>query len=174
MPGPPFRSTDAAELRPVEPADHEFLAEHWNRRDVRLMTNTNEPLTTDDVAEFVESDESVNFLVCADGDPVGTAWLFAEDGVHGRGEIGYWIAEPDRGRGYATAAAELMVEYGVAERRLRKLFARVFEGNEASARVLEKVGFRQEGRLREHYYVDGEYLDATLYGYLVDEHEARG
>jgi len=168
MPGPAFRSTDGTELRPIEPADHEFLATHWNRRDVRLQTNTNEPLTTDDVAGFVDSDESVNFLVCADGEPAGTAWLFGVDGVHGRAELGYWIAEPSRGAGHATAATELLVDYAVAEHRLRKLVARVFEGNAASARVLEKAGFVEEGRLRDHYYVDGEYVDATLYAYLDD------
>ena len=45
----------------------------------------------------------------------------------------------------------------------------MFEGNEASERVLEKVGFEREGRLRDLYYVDGEFIDATLFGYLAEE-----
>lgn len=167
MPGPAFRAADGVELRPIERDDHEFLAAHWNRRDVRLPTNTNEPLTTDDVAGFVDGDDSVNFLVCADGDPVGTIWLFGLDAVNARGELGYWIAEGHRGEGHATAAVDLVVEYAVAEQRLRKVVARVFEGNEPSMRVLEKAGFEREGVLRDHYYVDGEYLDATLFGWLA-------
>lgn len=168
MPGPSFRAADGVELRPVEPDDHAFLVEHWNRRDVRLATNAEEPLTADGVAGFVEDDDTVPFLVCADGEPVGTIWLFDVDPVNGRGEVGYWIAEGHRGEGYATAAVDLMVEYAVAEKRLRRLVARVFEGNEASMRVLEKAGFEREGRLRDHYFVDGEYLDATLYGWLAE------
>ncbi|PSQ34578.1 GNAT family N-acetyltransferase [Halobacteriales archaeon SW_10_66_29] len=161
MPGPAFRSADSTELRAIESEDHEFLAAEWNTRDVRLPTNTYEPLTARDVAGFVGSDESVNFVVCADGEPVGAAWLFGIAPVHGRGELGYWTAE-----GHATTAARLLVEYAVAEQRLRKLTARVFEGNEASKRVLEKVGFEEAGHLRDHYYIDGELLDATLYAYF--------
>jgi RimJ/RimL family protein N-acetyltransferase len=168
VPGPAFRSTGGTELRPVEPSDHEFLATHWSRRDVRLATNTNEPMTTDDVAGFVDADESVTFLACAEGKPVGTAWLFDVDGVHGRAELGYWVAESHRGAGHATRAVDLLVGHAVDEHRLRKVLARVFEGNDASAHVLEKAGFEVEGRLRDHYYVDGEFLDATLYGHLAD------
>lgn len=167
MPGPPFRAVHGVELRPVEQDDRAFLVEHWNRPDVRLATNREEPLTAEDVTRIVDDDDTVNFLVCSDGDPVGTIWLFDIDRVNGRGELGYWIAEGHRGEGYATAAVELTMEYAVGEQRLRRLLARVFEGNEASMRVLEKAGFEREGRLRDHYYVDGEYLDATLFGWLA-------
>ena len=166
MPGPAFRSAGGTELRAIESGDHEFLAGEWNSRDVRLPTNMNKPLTASDVAGFVDSDESVNFVVCADGEPVGAAWLFGIAPVHGRGELGYWIAQGHRGEGHATTAVRLLVEYAVAEQRLRKLTARVFEGNEVSKRVLEKVGFEEEGHLRDHYYIDGEWLDATLYAYF--------
>lgn len=169
MPGPPFLAAEGTELRPIEPADHGFPAERWNRRDVWLPTNTHEPLTTDDVAGVVDSDVSVNFPICADGDPIGSAWLFDIGGVHGRAELGYWVDADHRGEGHATAAARLLVEYGVNEKRLRKLFVRVFEGNDISERVLRKVGFEQEGTLRNHYYVDGEWLDASLCGYLADQ-----
>jgi len=168
MPGPAFRSADGTELRAIESEDHAFIAEKWNSRDVRLPTNTNEPMTAGDVAAAVDSDESVNFVVCADGERVGAAWLFGVKPLHGRGELGYWVADGHRGEGHATAAARLLVEYAVAEQRLRKLTARVFEGNEASERVLEKVGFEEEGLLRDHYYIDGEWLDATLYAYFAE------
>lgn len=168
MPGPPFCATAGTELRPIEPSDHQFLADGWNRRDVRLWVNRHEPMTESDVSEILAGDEAVLFLVCSDGDPVGAAWLFDLEVVHGRGEIGYWITEDHRQEGHATAAAQLLVEYGIAEHRLRKLFARVFEGNDVSGRVLEAAGFREEGHLRDHYHVDGEWLDATLYGYVDD------
>lgn len=169
MPGPAFRAGEQVELRPVESDDYDFLVSNANALAIRLVTDTNRPLTRDDVADLVEADDSVQFLVCVDGDPVGTIWLFHEVPVHGRAEFGYWITADERGKGYATEAAGLLKEYATAERRLRRLMARVFEGNEASKRVLEKVGFEQEGRLRDHYYVDGEFLDATLYGWVADE-----
>ena len=169
MPGPAFREGEQVELRPVESGDYDFLVSNANTLAIRLVTDTNSPLTRDDVAGLIEADDSVHFLVCVDGDPVGTIWLFHEAPVHGRAEFGYWIAADERGKGYATEAATLLREYATTERRLRRLMARVFEGNEASKRVLEKIGFEQEGRLRDHYYVDGEFLDATLYGWIADE-----
>ncbi|WP_340102132.1 GNAT family protein [Salinibaculum salinum] len=168
MPGPAFREGEQVELRPVEPNDYDFLVSNANTRDIRLVTDTNRPLIRDDVAGLVEADDSVHFLVCVDGDPVGTVWLFHETALHGRAEVGYWITAGERGEGYATEAVTLLTEYATAERRLRRLLARVFEGNDASKRVLETVGFKQEGTLREHYYVDGEFLDATLYGWVAD------
>lgn len=51
MPGPAFRSAGSNELRAIESGDHEFLAGEWNSRDVRLPTNTNEPLTASDRRE---------------------------------------------------------------------------------------------------------------------------
>jgi RimJ/RimL family protein N-acetyltransferase len=47
-----------------------------------------------------------------------------------------------------------------------KITAHVFVHNHASARVLEKCGFEQEGLLRKHYLKDGKYLDARLYSLL--------
>ena len=45
----------------------------------------------------------------------------------------------------------------------------VFTGNPASARVLEKCGFVQEGYLRKHYLKDGKFIDARLFGLLREE-----
>jgi RimJ/RimL family protein N-acetyltransferase len=56
--------------------------------------------------------------------------------------------------------------YAVDDRGLHRVTARGFETNDASRRVLEKVGFEREGTLRDHYYVDGEYVDAHVYGLL--------
>jgi len=45
----------------------------------------------------------------------------------------------------------------------------VFAGNEASMRVLQKAGFEREGTLREAYRVEGEFVDAALFGLLARE-----
>lgn len=169
MPGPAFRTDGRVALCPVEPEDHDFLARTMNHASIRRMVNTNEPKTHEDVSEFVESETTVFFLLQAEDSRVGACLLFDRDTVHGRAEVAYWLAPDARGEGYATAAVELLQEYAVEELRLRKLFARVFEGNAASAAVLDRAGFEQEGRLRDHYYIDGEYLDATLFGWFADD-----
>jgi len=152
------------------------------------------------VEDMQDDDEAETFLVCADDpdgeavgdDPaaadgddrtgrvgddtgvrrVGEVFLF--DLYEGRGsvEIGYWIAPAHQGNGYATAAAELAVDYCFTERRLHKVNARVLAFNDGSRAVLEGVGFEREGRRREDFYVDGEYVDADLYGVVESEWDA--
>ncbi|WP_435177806.1 GNAT family N-acetyltransferase [Halorussus sp. AFM4] len=171
MAGAAFLRGDRLTLRTVEPADYEFVHRHWNDPEVRRGFARSTPRTREDVAEFFEEsdDESVHFVACVDGERVGFVWLFEIDDVAGRAELGYWVAPDEQGNGYATELADLAVRYAFDDRGLRKVSARVFEWNDASRRVLERTGFRQEGHLRDHYYVDGERVDASLYGLLRTE-----
>ena len=91
------------------------------------------------------------------GQSKSTASLPAEWGsnllreVHASGAIlGCWRGVRDGGRGIAMAVVKQIVANGFAAG-LRRIEARVFERNVASARVLEKAGFRLEGRLEKSY-----------------------
>lgn len=86
-----------------------------------------------------------------------------------RTEIGYWLAVPYWNRGIMTEAVRAYVKYAFNELGLLRLTAHVFEKNLGSARVLEKNGFRLEGRLRHHFMKDGKLLDARIYGLLKED-----
>ena len=73
------------------------------------------------------------------------------------------------GEGYATEATELLVAYGFDQLRFNKVVAHAFAFNAASRRVLEKVGFTEEGVDREEAFIDGEYVDVHRYGLLERE-----
>lgn len=170
MPGPIYLEGDRLSLCTADPDDEAFVRQHWNRPELRHWFPISRPLqgpSLDDILEV--TDENVPFLPCRDGDPVGFLWLFAIDDTAGRCEIGYWIRPDEHGQGYATEAAELGLRYAFDERRLHKVMARVFEGNTPSRRVLEKLSFEREGHLRDHYYIDGEYVDTLLFGLLADD-----
>jgi [ribosomal protein S5]-alanine N-acetyltransferase len=81
-----------------------------------------------------------------------------------RAEIGYWLAKPYWGRGIMTAVVKKACEFAFNEWELLKITAHVFAFNLASARVLEKCGFREEGYLRNHFQKDGRLIDVRLYG----------
>jgi len=89
-------------------------------------------------------------------------------GTSHRAEIGYWLAKPFWGRGIMTAVVRRLCEFGFAEFGLVKIEAHVFADNAASAKVLEKCGFTQEGYLRKHYFKDGGFIDSRLFA-LVKE-----
>jgi len=171
MPGPVFLRGDRLSLRTVEPDDHEFLRRQFNAPDVRHGIAGTEPMAADDLDNWLDSDDVISFLPCTSDGPVGFVWLFDVDDVADRAELGYWIRPDERGVGYGTRAAELAVRYAIRERGLRKVSARVFETNDASRALLERIGFEREGRLRAHYFVDGERVDAFLYGLLASEWE---
>lgn len=182
MPGPVFLRGDGVTLHPVEEEDYDFFQRNGNHPDVRPGFGGGSPSSAEDIAERVEgmteSDDSETFLVCTEAtdaddvdsvERVGEAFLFDLYEQRGSVEIGYWIAPEHQGTGYATAAAELLVDYCFAERRLNKVNARVLAFNDGSQAVLENVGFEREGCRREDYYVDGEYADSDLYGLLREE-----
>lgn len=83
-----------------------------------------------------------------------------------RAEIGYWLAKPSWGRGIMTAVVGRMSRHAFEELGLAKITAHVFAFNPASARVLEKCGFREEGLLRRHFVKDGRFIDARLFALL--------
>jgi RimJ/RimL family protein N-acetyltransferase len=84
-------------------------------------------------------------------------------------EIGYEIAPAHWGNSYATEAARAIVEFGFDELKLHRLAAWCIAENTASAHVLEKIGMRLEGRLREQEKMKGRWWDVLLYGMLDRE-----
>lgn len=89
-------------------------------------------------------------------------------------EIGYQIAPERQGRGLGTAAVGAFVDAVFAETPLRKIVALIHVDNTASRRLVERLGFRCEGILREHYLIDGAPADEACYGLLRAEWAAQG
>ena len=87
-------------------------------------------------------------------------------------DIGYELDPPYWGHGYATEAARAIVRFGFTRLRLHRIWSWCIADNVGSARVLEKVGMRREGRLRENAYFKGRWWDTLLYGMLEDEWRA--
>ena len=86
-----------------------------------------------------------------------------EDIHHRSGEIGFWLGEPFWGRGIVTAAVTAFTPWVFERFDLLRIWAGVFEGNRASARVLEKAGYAFEGRHRGAVVKDGRVLDELVY-----------
>ncbi len=84
-------------------------------------------------------------------------------------EIGYWLAAPYRGRGIMTEVVRAFCQHWFETSPLVRIEANVYEINPASARVLEKAGFRLEGRLLKKYLKNGVFLDSLLYARLKNE-----
>ncbi|RHW43314.1 N-acetyltransferase [Neobacillus notoginsengisoli] len=86
------------------------------------------------------------------------------------GEIAYWVGEEYWGLGYATEAAQAIIQFAFNEKQYHKVFARCFSSNPASGRVLQKLGMEKEGLLKDHVRKEGRFKDLVYYGLINPAH----
>lgn len=105
----------------------------------------------------------------ADGRLVGCASLREIDAEHLQAELGYWIGRPYWNQGFATEAGRAVVELGFERLGLNRIYAHHMARNRASGRVLERIGMRCEGILRQRVRKWGRFEDVMLYAILRQE-----
>ena len=100
---------------------------------------------------------------------IGSGELNIRDIINRIGEIAY-IVNPDYwGKGIATEAAKLLIEFGFKELNLHRNYAKCDTRNIGSDKVLGKIGMTMEGRMREDLLIKDGWRDSLLYSIL--EHE---
>lgn len=105
----------------------------------------------------------------SDGLAVGTALLFRFDAGDLQAELGFVLGRSHWHTGFMTEALTALIDAAFADMGLRRLEAVVDSRNVASRRLLRRLGFTQEGLLRERWLEDGNALDAEIYGLLARE-----
>lgn len=132
------------------------------------------PYVTQDALLWIEhhlenfnANKSYEFAVTdkETGELYGAIALSHNQAFH-HGEIAYWIGEEYWGHGYATEAAQAILQFAFKEKQYHKVFARYFQSNPASGRVLQKLGMKQEGILKEHVIKENRYEDLVYYGII--------
>ena len=109
-------------------------------------------------------------MVEADGQPAGWITLVVSNWEHGLAEIGYALTTPHQGQGLMTRALGELMRDLFTRTAIERLEARCAVDNAASARVLEKLGFVREGRLRRYFRLGGERVDNFLYARLKGDY----
>ncbi|MFE3647718.1 GNAT family N-acetyltransferase [Streptomyces sp. NPDC059101] len=92
---------------------------------------------------------------------------------HRQGGIGYVFHPDHAGHGYATEASRALLKLGFEELGLHRIQAELDGRNTASAKLLERLGMRREGHLRENEFLDGEWSDEVIYAILAREWRAQ-
>lgn len=118
----------------------------------------------------------------ATGVPTGTVFAIAEAPSGGLvgccgvdswtredvAQFGYWIAQPARGRGYATRAVVLMTRW-LFERGAARVVLTIVADNHGSAAVARRAGFEHEGTMRDHGVWDGRRRDVMVFAALATD-----
>jgi len=89
---------------------------------------------------------------------------------HRRGEIGYYLNENQRRKGYMSEAAKVVLNYGFENLNLNRITAHVHPDNLPSRSIILKLGFQKEGLLRQDYIQDGIISDSEIFGLLKSEY----
>ncbi|MFB6228416.1 MAG: GNAT family N-acetyltransferase [Halobacteriales archaeon] len=173
MPGALYLESDDVTLRTIEEEDLPFLRDTINDPAVRRHLARRGPYNMPQERAFFENvvtdDDTLNLLVCRDGESAGTVGLQTLTSPDGSSEIGIFLAEAFWGEGVGTEAARLVTDHAFRERDRHRVEARVIEGNAASRALFETLGFRHESTMREAAFHDGEYVDMHWYAVLKEE-----
>jgi ribosomal-protein-alanine N-acetyltransferase len=90
---------------------------------------------------------------------------------HNRAEMGYGLFDDTyKQKGIMTEAAKLILDYGFEQMKLQRVEALIGKDNTASLSLVKKLGFTQEGILREHYFTNNTMEDSVVFGLLKQEY----
>lgn len=134
------------------------------------------PVTKEGLKSYIESfnrsSEGMLLGIFANGQDrhIGNITLQQIDWRNRTGEIGIILGDKRfRQKGYGKEAIRLVAEHAFLKLNLRKLYAGIINGNTPSLKAFGRIGFRVEGVLREHFYLNGEYFDCLRMGLLRTE-----
>jgi ribosomal-protein-serine acetyltransferase len=103
------------------------------------------------------------------GGLVGTIGNHRIDWRNGATSIGYWLGEAYQGHGLMTRACRALVAHAFDTLRLQRVEIRVATGNRPSRAIPERLGFREEGILRQVEWLYDHYVDHVVYGRLASD-----
>jgi len=177
----PELRTARARLRPVRPDDAQALLDiYGDPESVKHLGRP--PGTLEDVqkrlarmAEDIARGEAAFWVLTDPDDDRALAYLgfFRWDQPHQTAELGYVLVRRRWGQGLMTEVLPVLVRFGFEQLGLHRMDARVEPEHGASVRLLRKLGFKDEGVLRERtLHADGSRTDLALLGLL--RHEFHG
>jgi RimJ/RimL family protein N-acetyltransferase len=170
---------DLVRLAAWDPEADAATVARWHEDPAFVRFGMDQPALPQNAAEaremlerFVKGlPESVNLSVRAVADDalVGLVRLYDIQWMHGTAILGVSIGPDNWGRGLGTEASALILKYGFDELGLHRIWLDVFGYNERAIHVYRKLGFVEEGTLRQHLQRDGRRWDVILMGLLRDE-----
>ena len=180
VPAEPTLTGARVQLRPHRASDADDLfAVHSDPRVMRYWSHapwTDRAQAAARIAQLARDRANAEFYTwantLADDRLIGTVSLFAINRGQRRGEVGYALAARAWGQGYATEGLRLAIAYAFGALGLERLEADIDPRNAASCRLVERVGFRREGLLRQRWRVGDEITDSAIYGLLRAEYAA--
>ena len=167
---------DRLYLSPMNPNDVEKYVE-WISSPIVSdgMGNTSNILTEAVDKEFIETalkneDKCFAIILLENDELIGNCSIYVKSTNDGVAELGICIGdEKFRNNGYVQEALNLLLDYGFNYLNLNSVYLSVFSFNDVAINCYKKIGFKEAGRLRENYFLNGKYYDVVYMDILKRE-----
>ena len=175
-----FNLSDDCHLRVLEEADAEELygLVESNRAYLAEWMPWAAGQTLEGTLEFIrktrqqlEKDEGFQTAIVVDSRIAGAVGFVERRQEANSASLGYWLAEAHQGRGLMTKAVKALTDHAFDEWDLNRVEIQAGTGNRKSRAIPERLGFQQEGVLREYERVGDRYIDIVVYGLLARERQ---
>ena len=166
-------------LRGLVAEDAEVMARHAldsevDRLDSEVHYPTSAAAIRERLARPAQGDDVELGIVAPDGRLVGALSIFASKPRDGVAWLGLGIADRSEwGKGYGPDAVRVALRHLFGERRYHKVQVGVYAFNQRSLRMFRRLGFVEEGRLRQVHFSGGRYWDEVQLGVTAEEFAAR-
>jgi [ribosomal protein S5]-alanine N-acetyltransferase len=175
----PYRRTDAAQWSEVRRFNERWLRP-WEVTPPGTWAETNSQasfrLVRRSLKAGVRAGESMPFAICLGPDRlvghIGLGNIVRR--AFSSAYCGYWIDSRVAGRGIMPTALALLVDHAFGASRLHRVEVNIRPENKASRRVVEKLGFREEGYHPHYMYIDGAWRDHVGYAVTWEDVAAEG
>jgi len=165
-------------LRTLRAADAVSLFQNAKDKDIAKYTLLPHPYTLKNAKDFIKITKKnqrqkkafeLGIELRETHSIIGMISLMNIDWKNKNAELGYWLGKKYWKKGIMTEAIQLLLQYGFTTSKLERVYAKVLHPNIASAKLLEKSGFRYEGKLRRSTLRRGKWYDDLCYGILKNE-----
>lgn len=163
----PLETEDATELHALIEANRPHLA-RWLPWAAGQDLNGTERFIAEAEGQFAR-DDGFQAKIVPEGEIVGVVGFHAIDWINRNTSLGYWLAADAQGEGTMTTVVSSLLDHVFYEWELHRLEIHCAPENTRSRAIPERLGFREEARLRETELIAGRYLDSVVYGLLEGE-----
>jgi ribosomal-protein-serine acetyltransferase len=164
-----LEESDAEELHRLVERNRDYLAE-WMPWAAGQTLEGTAAFVLKTRGQLKDDNGFQTVLVCG-GRIVGSVGYHAINRESNSTSIGYWLDEAHQGRGLMTKAVSALTDHAFDGWGLNRVEIHAAEGNVRSRAIPERLGFQEEGVLREYERVGDRYLDIVVYSLLARERQ---
>lgn len=161
-------------LHVLEKDDLPFLHRLYNNTDI-MRYWFEEPYCSlaqleDMFNKSIRSEHVRQFILKKDSEKLGYIGFYNIERIHRKAEFGIMIDPKYQGKGFASIAMELAIDYAFSTLNLHKFYLIVDKENEKAIHIYKKAGFQVEAELKDEFFVNGSYHDVFMMSIFQSEY----